>query len=158
MKVLLETSPLRNANAIRGVGVYTRYLSKELEKLQNDQDEYFTSEDIGLEQLNAFMAKKGIDILHYPYFSLFQQTLPLPAISQFIGRGSQKIVVTIHDVIPLLYPAQYPIGIAGNIGLFLQKQALKGVAAVITDSETSKRDIAKYLPVPLEKISSIPLA
>ncbi|MEO8581133.1 MAG: glycosyltransferase family 1 protein [Patescibacteria group bacterium] len=158
MKVLLETSPLRNANAIRGVGVYTKFLSQELEKLQNTQDEYFTSEDIGLEQFNAFMSKKGIDIIHYPYFNLFQQTLPLPAINQFLGRSSQKVVVTIHDVIPLLYPTHYPVGIAGNVGLFLQKQALKSVAAVITDSQTSKQDITRYLPVPQQKITAIPLA
>lgn len=158
MKVLLETSPLRNANAIRGVGVYTRYLSRELEKLESSENKYFTSEDIGLDQFNAFMSKNQIDILHYPYFNLFQQTLPLPVISHFLGRSRQKIVVTIHDVIPLLYPVQYPVGLRGNLGLFLQKKALKNVSAVITDSETSKRDIAKYLEVPLQKIISVPLA
>lgn len=158
MKVLLETSPLRNANSIRGVGVYTRFLSQELEKLSNSQDQYITQEDIGMDQLSAMMQKRGIDILHYPYFKLFQQTLPLPFVNRFLGRSTQKIVVTIHDVIPLLFPEHYPVGIAGTVGLFLQKQALQGVSAVITDSQTSKTDITKYLNVSPDKITSIPLA
>lgn len=157
MKVLLETSPLRNAHAIRGVGVYTRFLSQELEKLETKTDQFITQEDIGLDQLTGFVEKNAVDIIHYPYFDLFQQTLPLPFVSRFLGR-KQKIVVTIHDVIPLLYPTHYPVGIRGNLSLLLQKNALSGVAAVITDSQTSKTDIAKYLGVPLNKIHVVQLA
>lgn len=158
MRVLLNTLPLHNANAIRGVGVYTRFLSEALEQLQTDDDQFITRADIGLEQLNAIMAKKGIDIIHYPFFDLFQHTLPLPIEQKIIGKSKQKVIVTIHDVIPLLYPDHYPVGIKGSFHFFLQKQALKSVDAIITDSETSKNDISKLLSIPDEKITSIPLA
>ena len=74
------------------------------------------------------------------------------------GENQPKVVVTIHDVIPLLYPEHYPVGIRGKVGFWLQKQALKNVSAIITDSETSKKDIHRYLEVPLHKIVSVPLA
>ncbi len=158
MTVLLNSSPLHNANSIRGVGVYTRFLSDALESLQTQQDQFITGDDIGLDQLNAIMAKRGIDIMHYPFFDLFLHTLPLPIEQKILGKSKQKVVVTIHDVIPLLYPDHYPVGIKGSFHFFLQKQALKSVDAIITDSQTSKADIVKHLSMNEEKVTSIPLA
>lgn len=158
MKVLLETSPLRNAHSIRGVGVYTRYLSKALEQLQTPDLQFITSQDTPLDQLNAFMDKNAVDIIHYPYFDLFKQTLPLPFIQRLTGRAHQKIVVTIHDVIPLVFPDKYPAGLKGTVGLMIQRWLLQSTAAVITDSKTSKNDIVKYLGYPSEKIHVTPLA
>lgn len=158
MKVLLETSPLRNAHSIRGVGVYTRFLSKALEALETKEQTFVTSEDPGYEHVATLTAKQGVDIVHYPYFNLFQQTLPLPFMTQVFGKSRQKVVVTIHDVIPLLYPKHYPVGIKGSVGLWLQKYALQGVSAIITDSQTSKKDIIQYLGVPAQKVFAIPLA
>lgn len=140
IKVLLNDSPLKNANAIRGVGAYTRFLAKYLAK--NKSIELSLSSDKDLD----FKA----EITHYPFFDLFFSTLPL------LNRG--KTIVTIHDVIPLLFPKHYPIGKKGFLALMRQKMALKSVNAVITDSNNSKTDIAKYLKFPLDKIHVVPLA
>jgi glycosyltransferase involved in cell wall biosynthesis len=90
------------------------------------------------------------EIVHYPFFDLFFPTLPI------IKKA--KTVVTIHDVIPLLFPKYYPVGKKGLLALVKQRLALRNVSAIITDSQNSQTDIAKYLKVPFEKIHVIQLA
>lgn len=143
MNVLLDTSPLNNANSIRGVGVYTRFLEQKLNAIEIDDFHVFTSK-------NSIHTQQ-IDIIHYPHFDFFFRTLPKK-------KGKQKVVVTIHDVIPLLFPKFYPVGIRGKVNFWFQKQALKEVDAIITDSKTSQTDIHNFLHVPLEKIHVIYLA
>lgn len=141
IKVFLDTSPLKNANAHRGVGQYTKLLARELEELP----------DLTLlypDKLTGTTVKP--DVVHYPFFDLFFPTLPL--------WRSTKTVVTIHDAIPLLYPKYYQPGKRGTLALWRQKAALKTVSAVITDSQASAADITKYLKVPAQKITVIPLA
>ncbi len=117
----------------RGVGFYAQYLKESLKKLP----EVTFSDD-------------NPDIIHYPFFDLFYHTL----------RRKQNIptVVTIHDVTPLVLSGRYPKGIRGRINLCLQWLSLQSVSAVITDSENSKKDIEKYLRIPMEKIYVTPLA
>lgn len=144
MKVLLDTSPLSDANATRGIGTYTRFL---LDRLLNNQAvEVFQSGTMSEEELKKFSA----DLVHYPYFDFFFPTLPL--------KLTTKSIVTIHDVIPLIFPEHYPVGKKGQLNFLRQKLALKAVNRVITDSESSKRDIIKLLGVPERKISVIYLA
>lgn len=84
------------------------------------------------------------DVVHYLFFHPFFVTLP--------EKKKTKMVVTIHDLIPLIYPKQYPSGIKGSLRLLEQKRRLKQIDAVITVSETSKKDIVRFLDVPAEKI------
>jgi len=142
MNVYLNTTPLKNANAIRGVGVYTRFLQVALKKFDHS-DIHFSS------------TLPKSDIVHYPYFDLFQSTLPL---SLSFLRSKPKLVVTVHDVIPLLYPDYYPVGIKGHLHFLRQKLALHQVDAVLTDSMASKNDIVKLLGIKQDKIHVIYLA
>ena len=52
------------------------------------------------------------EVVHYPFFDLFFLTLPF--------SKPKPTVVTIHDVIPLLYPEQYPKGLRGAIKQTIQ--------------------------------------
>ncbi len=140
IKVLIDNSPMHDGNAIRGVGNYTRFLTESLRQ----------QPEIELALTKELPTDFKPDIVHYPFFDLFLPTLPL------IKRV--KTVVTIHDVIPLLFPEYYPVGKRGMLALLKQKLALKQVDAVITDSQSSKTDIAKHLKFPLDKISVVPLA
>lgn len=146
MKVLLDTSPLSNANAARGIGTYTRFLLSRLLAKKNQSLELYQSGTLSEKELKKIKA----DIVHYPYFDFFFPTLPL--------KLNTKTVVTIHDVIPLVFPQHYPSGKRGAINLLRQKIALKAVNRVITDSEASKTDIVKYLGVEPGKIKVIYLA
>lgn len=140
MRILINVKPLSSGHAIRGVGMYTRFLTETLE--QQAGIEVFRS---------GLTANPGkIDVVHYPFFDLFFSTLPILRLS--------KTVVTIHDVIPLLFPEHYPVGKRGKLAFASQKLALKTVSAVITDSEASKQDIITHLNVPEAKIFVVPLA
>ena len=144
MKVLLDTSPLSDANATRGIGTYTRFLLDRL--LNNHSLEVYQSGAMSEDELKKFKAY----LVHYPYFDFFFPTLPLKLIT--------KTVVTIHDVIPLVFPQHYRPGKIGKVNFLRQKLALKAVNRVITDSQSSKQDIIKHLGVPEDKITVIYLA
>ncbi len=137
MRVGFCVASLKNTNAIRGVGVYSKNL---LENLHDVKD----LEVVEFEDINTL---ENVDLVHYPFFDLFFKTLPV--------RKKFPTVVTIHDVTPLVFPKNYPSGIKGYLNLQYQKLSLKSVKAVITDSEASKKDIQKYLNVPAQKIRAV---
>lgn len=119
----------------RGIGAYAKNLLEELHK----------NKEVVVEQISSFEEVDGdMDLVHTPFFDLFYKTLP---------RNIKKpTIVTIHDVIPLVFPKYYPPGLKGFLRLQFQKHALNNVAAVITDSDQSKKDIAKYLNISSNKI------
>lgn len=140
LNVLIDTSPLGNAHAHRGIGMYTRLLTEHLEK----------EEGIAVLKPSEVSKTNRPDIVHYPYFDLFFSTLPFfhPA----------KAVVTIHDVIPLKFKQYYKPGIKGSLRYRKQRFALRKVAAIITDSEASKQDIINELGVSEQKVRVVYLA
>lgn len=141
INVLIETTPLGDANAHRGIGTYTRLLVESLEKIPALNVQKSTLE---------IPADFKPDVIHYPYFDLFFSTLPI--------TQSAKSIVTIHDVIPLKFPEFYDPGIKGSMRFLKQKFALSKVSAIITDSQASKEDIVKHLSVAAEKIHVVYLA
>jgi glycosyltransferase involved in cell wall biosynthesis len=141
MKILIDTSPLDTGHAIRGIGTYTRLLAEHLEK-RNDAEVVRS----GTEKAKTFRP----DLVHYPYFDLFFSTLPL--------LKKHPTILTIHDVIPLIFPDKYQPGIKGKARFIKQKSALKNVKAIITDSESSKKDIQEHLGVAAAKIKVVYLA
>lgn len=142
MRIAFDISPLESGHKIRGIGFYTRNLALELEKVLKKTGWSFSEVSS-----NTRKEQSVYDLIHYPYFDLFFISLPL--------LKSTKLVVTIHDIIPLLYPEYYPPGIKGKIRFQIQKVLLKKINAVITDTKASKRDIIKYLGYPEDKIYPI---
>lgn len=140
MRVAINVTPLKSAHKNRGIGYYTDNLIENLKKDQNMK--IFTFLDT--------TELKEVDIIHYPWFDFFFHTLPL--------RRVAPTVVTIHDVIPLIFKEHYPVGLKGKINFLLQKAALKNCQAFITDSDISKQDIVKHLKLESEKVFPIPLA
>lgn len=141
IKVGFITAPLNSGHSVRGVGFYTRNLLTEL---------LVQGEKQGFKINPIHSASSGFDLIHYPNFDLFTNSLPYKKVA--------KTIVTIHDVIPLEYPNIYPPGIKGYINLQLQKFSLKSVAGVITDSYASVNSVHKYLGTPNDRIKLIYLA
>ena len=141
MRVAVDISPIRSGHKVRGIGSYTKNLIEEFKK---------GKEDIEFEFFESSASPPPVDIVHYPYFDLFFHTLPI--------KKKNSRVVTIHDVIPLVFPDHFPAGIRGTINLMQQKLALKDVDAVICDSKTSKNDVVKKLSIPENKIHVVYLA
>ncbi len=140
MNILIDTSPLTSGHAARGIGAYTRFL---VSALQQRGDITVLAE--------PFTKRKNrqADVVHFPFFDLFFASLPSTRL---------PTVVTIHDVIPLQFPAQYPVGFKGRFAHLRQLNKLGGVKLIVTDSQTSKDNIVDLLGVPAEKIVVVHLA
>lgn len=138
-KILIDISPLDKGHAVRGVGFYIKNLINNIEKLNTEYKIDFKS-DISKIKLDSY------NLIFYPYFDLFRFSLPF-------FKKAKKQVVMIHDVIPLLYPQYYPAGIKGRIKFQINKYFLnKNYDVVITNSETSKKDIVRFLDFNSNKI------
>jgi glycosyltransferase involved in cell wall biosynthesis len=89
--------------------------------------------------------RKKLDLLHDP-----------TGVCPLFLTGACK-VVTIHDVFPYIYP-KTSTTLDWLIYRYWLPLALRRVDAVITDSQNSKIDILRHLPVNNEKITVIPAA
>jgi glycosyltransferase involved in cell wall biosynthesis len=143
MKIAIDTSPLRSSHRFRGVGIYTKHLIEALKKVDKKNKYFF------LYQQSAINYQQ-FDIIHYPYFDLFWLTLPL--------KKPKPTVVTVHDLIPLVFPDKFPKGLKGWVKYQRQKYSLRGAKAIITDSMNSKKDIIRFIGFPEEKIHVVYLA
>lgn len=144
MKIAIDTGPTTSQHAVRGIGVHTSELIKEIKRIKPK------NLDISLVDFSKTDLSK-YDLVHYQFFHPFFITLP------FI-KPSKKMIVTIHDLIPLHYPKYYPPGIKGNIKFLIQKSLIKSADGILTISETSKKDIVKRLNIDLDNVHVVYLA
>lgn len=86
---------------------------------------------------------RGIDLLHSP-------VSPTP----LLLFGTTKTVVTLHDLAWKLFPGTF-----GHLGVVWWRiawpRSLKQSEHIVTDSESTKRDIIKFYRIPEEKITVI---
>lgn len=144
IKIAIDNSPLKTGHGVRGVGVNTREL---INSLKNTAGKDFS---VSPENINEIDASK-FDIIHLTHFNPFFISVPFKKLRA-------KTLLTIHDLIPLRYPGEYPPGLRGKFRFFLQKIFLKHIDAFLTISETSKKDIQKYLNIDPKKIYVVLLA
>lgn len=129
MKIAIDVSPLTSGHKVRGVGFYLRHLKDALANNFPSEQFYFFEKNQPIPM--------DVDLVHYPYFDPFFLTLP------FFSK--RKTVVTVHDLTPLVLPELFPAGLKGNIKWLLQRNSLRKVQAIITDSQSSKEDIARII-------------
>lgn len=139
MKIAIDTSSLSSQSQFRGIGFYTSRLIEQLETMPSIQLIKF------VHKLN-----QAADLIHYPGFNPFYFSFPLVNQSPFI--------VTIHDLVPLKFPRQFPPGIKGKFTWLIQGRLLESASAIITDSHVSKTDILKYTGLQPGKIQVVYLA
>lgn len=84
------------------------------------------------------------EVLHVPYWAP-----PL--------RSSMPIVVTIHDIIPLILPP-YRGGPLVRVYTQLVAAAARGATLILTDSQASRSDIMQHLRLPADRVRAIYLA
>lgn len=131
---------------------YSIVLGKQenLEPYRNNYSEFvpFDSSIYGYkEQLSfpyASLKKLKPDVLHVPHCNV-----PL------FYRG--KLIVTIHDLTHLVYPQFLPSRIVGWYFKFIFWSACKKADHIMTDSESTKRDIIRFFHTPADKITVVPL-
>ncbi|MFC1710432.1 glycosyltransferase family 4 protein [Patescibacteria group bacterium] len=146
MRVAIDTGPLSGGHAVRGIGVMVREEIAAIEKVcKNDKSISIHPVDFSSKDLSKY------DLVHYPYFFPFKLTLPSK-------REGKRSIVTIQDLIHLIYPDKYPSGTRGKINLIKQKQRLKNIDKIVTISETSKKDIVRFLGVNADTVEVVHLA
>lgn len=101
--------------------------------------------------LPGFLRQQNVDIFHSTNFMIPLLTFPR-------RQGRMRCVVTIHDVIPLVFPHHAPRSKKSR--LFPVYKALMreiGIRAtrVVTDSEASKQDIIRLLPMDASRADSV---
>ncbi|MDO8498003.1 MAG: glycosyltransferase family 1 protein [bacterium] len=120
---------------IRGVGRYLQLLRENFPKWK-----YIGSDEFGSIPFDSVFIN--------PFLNLVQPPLTLRRVAKYqIG--------IIYDLIPLKYPTHFPIGLKGNLNVFLNKLILKNYDLIITDSEYAKKDIVTMLNIPEEKVKVI---
>ncbi len=93
----------------------------------------------------AVVQRSGAALAHVPYWGP-----PL--------QISARLIVTVHDVIPLSLPI-YQGGLAGRLYTSLVTAAARGAAHLIGDSDFSRNEIlARIEHITLQAVSAIPLA
>ena len=146
MNIAIDVSPLKNTNLlahrVRGTGFYIENLKSSLLKYVPENKYTFF--------VRGEKLPKDIDLVHYPYFEPFFRTLPI--IKKY------KTVVTVHDLTPLIFPKYFPKGVKGAIKWQIQKLALRQADVIITDSESSKKDIVKLTGISRNKVRVVYLA
>ncbi len=88
--------------------------------------------------------RRGADLLHVPYWGS-------------PWRAVCPIVVTVHDLIPLLLPA-YRGGLLVRLYTALVSATARRAALVLTDSEAARPDIVRHLRLPETRVRAIWLA
>jgi glycosyltransferase involved in cell wall biosynthesis len=99
---------------------------------------------VWFEQRAFAAACAGADLIHVPYWGP-----PL--------RAPVPLVVTVHDIIPLVLP-EYRGGLLARAYTALVRAATHGAALVLTDSEASRGDILAHLGLPAGQVRTIYLA
>ncbi len=142
MKIAIDISPLSSGHKDRGVGTYTKLLIESLQKYEKGHSYLFFT--------RGQRVPKNVDLVHYPYFDPFFLTLPV------IKSGPS--IVTVHDLIPLVFPEHFPSGVRGMIKWQVQRLSLRRTTRIITDSDTSKDDIMVITGISSQIIDVVRLA
>lgn len=140
LKIAIVEGKNSNLDRVRGIGMHTSELLKQL-NLQ-----------LPIYNFQLTTNTQEADVVHFTKFRPFFVDLPFK-------KPAKKVVLTIHDLIPLIYPDHYPPGIKGKISFLINKLLIwKNVDEVITISETSKKDICRFLRIDPKKVHVVYLA
>lgn len=166
-----------------GIGVYTQELVTALALLdrQNEYILYFNSESLRARTVDAaslrnrtnfsseivphgvfspagqllmpgLLKRKCVDVYHSPNYMI-----PLLAFPKD-RRGRIAAVVTIHDVIPMIFPDHAPKSRKTKLFPLYRRLMIevgRRADMIIADSESSRRDIVTHLQIPGERQSVV---
>lgn len=146
MRVAIDISPITTGHylqhRVRGTGFYLTNLKGALLKEYGESEFTFTK--------RGDKISEKIDVIHYPYFEPFFLTLPI--------KKPAKTIITVHDLTPIVFKNDFPSGIKGNFKWQIQKNILRKTDLVITDSESSKKDILRIVGLNESKVKVVYLA
>ncbi len=179
--IVLDLRSLESPTGKRGIGYFNKHLFEAL--LSNPHPDFKFNlltfpgsslpskfkvgpEDKFRSVPALFWPKKGLRKLD-PFFSLFWQRTLNQLKSELVHIPSLfetyylnvpnniKSIVTLYDLIPLLFPKQYFQNEKAHVWYKQRLEQAKNASKIITISQSSKRDIAEFLKIPSEKIEVV---
>ena len=154
-----------------GVGTYTHHLIKEMSMIYpkdkiylidyRDYEMFKNLNKIIIAPSVKYLPKKSYFWHLYSQFRLRKNDFKLDIIHSpenatlFVNLKNQKKIITVHDIRPYLFPE---LGITGVRYKFALPRTLKTADKIITDSNSTKKDLINYFNIPEEKIKVILLA
>lgn len=166
MKIAIDLRPVVTGIR-RGIYFYTRGLWEALRRFDHE-NQYLGLERYPLQEwrnksklttiswdsffLPIYLRRQGVDLLHL--------TSPNEADFNF-NRGGRlrgyKTVVTIHDIIPFLFPKQLLEPLDSNTRRTFEAQVRQSLQAdhLIAISQATKKDLIEHFSLPAEKISVV---
>jgi len=181
MRICIDARPLQKASRYRGIGTYISNLTENISLIDKGNSFSYLSlkNGIPLEQHEGTQfcewlerpvwRPKRPERLHWLWDKMFlDKTLTdsctdifhasdITSLPSQLSARKYKFVITVHDMIPFLFTNSYmkeqpfDYQFALKHGLELLKEA----DAIITVSESTKRDVAKYAKIPNERIHVI---
>ncbi len=146
MRIAIDITPLSDnrvlSHRLRGTGFYISRLKESLATYFPEHTYHYF--------VRGERIPSDSDVIHIPYFEPFFITLPV--------YTKKPMIVTVHDLTPLVFPKHFPHGIKGAGKWLIQQYLLKKSKAIITDSLSSKKDINKLTRYKENNIKVIYLA
>jgi len=96
-------------------------------------------------EIPRLLRELGTDVYHSPYY-----VMPL--------RSLCPTVVTLHDLIPYLFPEALPRRSLRPFFAGMARLAARRAQHVLADSDSTRDDIIRILAIPETKVTSVPLA
>lgn len=181
MKIALDLRCLETSTSKRGIGYFNKHLFEALLKRPHPDIQFElitfpqsrlsatfkTGPNDHFQKIPAlFWPKKGLRRLD-PFFSLFYSgalkkikpdlihILSLFEVYYLSIPANIKSVVTLYDIIPILFPKQYFQNDKAQGWYEERLNQVKRAAKIITISKSSKKDIQRALKIPSEGITVI---
>jgi glycosyltransferase involved in cell wall biosynthesis len=180
-RIALDITPLQTGHRFRGVGRYTGRLVGALAALPGDEIVYLLAHRAPLDlpplpprfrvrylprfarlgraaallshqiALPLLLCRLGVDLFHAPCLSHDPSVPGLPLVSPV------PTVVTIHDLLPLHYPATLLAPWRKRAFYHRQLAAACHARHILTDSEYVRRDVIANLRVADTRVTAVPL-
>lgn len=150
-----------------GIGTYIRNLVRELAELDGENRYVLLTGPPGKEVLTGLPDNFEVVVQRSPVYSMREQlTLSWTLLRLRVDLYHAthyvlpmvvpcKAVVTIHDIIHLLYPEFLPNRLAFYYATRMIRRSLNRGERVISVSETTKRDLMKYFQIGGDKIEVV---
>ncbi len=161
MKIAIDTRMINPF--VHGISRYAYNLIKELSAIDTKNDYMLVSNDNYLEDFVSSHENFSLKLINSKLYGIREQvTIPRLLKREKIDIfhsptffspviGGCKVIMTIHDMIHVLFQEESSV-MYNSYYSFIVKKAAKNASRIITVSENSKRDIANYLNLSLEKI------
>lgn len=168
--ILLDGRPLQSTSGVRGIGTYARGLIRALESTAIGSDLQLLlapgrPEPEEAKGLRSTPARLALATLHPTLQPVADPLLIAAALRHYRPSlyhalewgqpawASCPVVVTVHDLIPFLYPRDYPWVRRARIPAL---HLLRFASRVITPSQATANDVQRLAHVPAARVRVVP--